>query len=577
MINSPIDEIKNRLDIVDVVKGYVKLEKAGVNYRALCPFHSEKTPSFFVSPSRQIWHCFGGCGKGGDIFRFIMEVEGVEFNDALRILAAKAGVELKKQDPKIKTERQRTYEICELATRFFEKKLKEPSVKKAKEYLIERGITQESIEKWRLGYSSESWDELINFLESKDYSSKEIEKAGLAVKKEGSNRCYDRFRGRIMFPIFDFSSQPIGFGGRIFDPDNKKLKEAKYLNTSNTLIYDKSKILYGLDKARSEARKKQFFILVEGYTDVIMSHQAGIENVIATSGTALTSYQLIVLKRYCNNLIMAFDMDAAGGSATKRGIELAQENDFNIKVALMPEGLDPADLIFEEPKSWEKTLKESVPIVSFYFQTAFSRFDSSIPENKKKIARIVLPVIKKIDSDIEKDFWIQKLAEKLEVRDKAVIEDLIKIKDNSSKKEKEENKKQPKKKRIELLEERLLSLIIKNKEKIKLSDLNDMSLFSQETQEIINYLKQGKNKETPSHLKEKIDYLEMKSEVELENVDCEKEIKDCLSEIKNITIKKRLNEISLEIKKAEKEKDSVESEKLKKEFNAYCQKLSDIK
>ncbi len=574
MVNSPIDEIKDRLDIVDIVKGYVKLEKAGVNYRALCPFHSEKTPSFFVSPSRQIWHCFGGCGKGGDIFKFIMEVEGVEFNDALRILAAKAGVELKKQDPKIKTERQRIYEICELATRFFEKKLKEPSVKKVEEYLTKRGINQESIEKWRLGYSPDSWDELIGFLENKDYFSKEIEKAGLVVKKEGTNRYYDRFRGRIMFPVFDFSSQPIGFGGRIFNSENEK--QAKYLNTPNTLIYDKSKILYGLDRARSSARKKDFFVLVEGYTDVIMSHQAGIENVVATSGTALTPYQLKVLKRYCNNLVIAFDMDVAGDSATKRGIELAQENDFNIKVALMPEGLDPADLILKDEKSWEKILNKSVSIVSFYFKTAFSQFDSSVPENKKKIARMVLPIIKKIDSDIEKDYWIKKLAEKLEVSEKAVIQDLVKVKGKDREAKESDKTVLPKKQIIELLEERFLALIIKDKEKINLLDLNDFSFFSDKTQEIINYFKDEESKKIPASLKERIDYLVMKSEVELEGVDCEKEIVNCLSEIKNIVIKRKLNQISLEIKNAEKDKNFDKSEKLKKEFNSYCKKLSDI-
>ncbi len=574
MINSPIDEIKDRLDIVDVVKDYVKLEKAGVNYRALCPFHSEKTPSFFVSPSRQIWHCFGGCGKGGDIFRFIMEVEGVEFNDALRVLAAKAGIELKKQDPKIKTERQRIYEICELSTRFFEKKLKESSTKKVEKYLLERGINQESIKEWRLGYSPEKWSDLIDFLENKNYSAKEVEKAGLAVKKEGTNRYYDRFRGRIIFPVFDFNSQPIGFGGRIFDPENEKQKQAKYLNTSNTLIYDKSKILYGIDKARSSARKTGFCVLVEGYTDAIMSYQAGVENVVATSGTALTPYQLKILKRYCNNLIMAFDMDVAGDSATKRGIELAQENDFNIKVALMPENLDPADLILENPVSWKEALKKSIHVVSFYFQTAFSRFDSSVPENKKKIARLVLPIIKKIDSDIEKDFWIQKLAEKLEVKENSVIEDLIKIKDEPIKFKEKHEENQTKKQRIDLLEERFLALVIKNKDKIKDLTSDDFSFFSKETQEIINGIKQGK--ENPS-LKEKINYLGMKSEVELENVDCEKEAVNCLSEIKNIVIKKKLNEISFQMKKAEAKKDFVESEKLKKEFNSYCQKLSNIK
>jgi DNA primase len=575
MNSSPIDEIKNRLDVVDIVKEYLKLEKAGINYRALCPFHSEKTPSFFVSPSRQMWHCFGSCSEGGDIFKFIMKIEGVEFGDALRILAGKAGIELQKQDPRVRTERQRMYEICEYATCFFERNLKDPSAKKIKNYLLERGIKSEDIENWRIGYSLDSWDSLINFLSDKGYHPKEIEKAGLAVKKDGTNRYYDRFRERIMFPIFDLGSQPIGFGGRIFDPENKDPKKAKYLNTSNTLIYDKSKVLYGLNKAKTEARKKGACVLVEGYTDVIMSHQAGIENVVATSGTAMTFYQLKTLKRYCDELIMAFDMDIAGDSATKRGIEAAQVEDFNIKIALMPKNLDPAELICQNPSNWEKTIKEAIPIVSFYFQSAFSKFDPEIPENKKKIACLILPIIKKINSDIEKDFWIKKLAEKLEVGEDAVIQDLAKTKVEETDLAQEKKNILPKKQRKELLEERFLVSIIKKKN-FNFLNPEDLNFFSNEARKIINCFGEGKEKETSSEIKEKIDYLRMRSDIELEKIDCEKEIINCLSEIKIIGIKNELNEISKQIKEAEKEKNFDKAEKLKKEFNSSCRKLADI-
>ncbi len=578
MNNTPIDEIKNRLDIVEIVKEYAKLQKAGVNYRALCPFHSEKTPSFFVSPARQIWHCFGSCSEGGDIFKFIMKAEGVEFGDALRILAAKAGVELKKQDIKSdvwKTERQRTYEICEWATRFFEKNLKSSSGKEAKEYLINRGITEESISDWRLGYSIDSWDELLNFLSEKGYTQEEVEKAGLAVRKENSNRFYDRFRGRIMFPIFDFNSQPIGFGGRILDFEKEKLKEAKYLNTSNTIIYDKSKVLYGLNKARIDIRKEDFCVLVEGYTDVIMSCQAGVRNVVATSGTSLTPYQLEVLKRYSQNLITAFDMDVAGDSATKRGIEMAQEKEFNIKVALMPENLDPADLIAKDPKKWQKIIKEAVSIISFYFQTAFSRFDSEIPENKKKIAQMVLPVIKKISSDIEKDFWIQALAKKLKVKESAVIEDLKKTKDDSSYNQEREDVVEVKKKsRRDLLEESFLMILVKKPENIKLLDSQDLSFLSQETCDIISFLEKKKDK-VELNVEERINYLKMKADIETESIEIEKELPKCLFEIKRLEIKKKLSEMSQEIKKAEESKDINKAEELKKEFNSYCKKLID--
>ncbi|GAG79277.1 unnamed protein product, partial [marine sediment metagenome] len=254
-----------------------------------------------------------------------MRVEGVEFGDALRILAQKAGVELKRQDPKLKTERQRLYEISELACCFFEKQLGESSAgKEAKKYLLDRGIKEESIKKWRLGYAPDIWEGLSSFLVSKNYKREEIEKAGLALKSEKTGSYYDRFRGRIIFPIFDLSSQAVGFGGRIFKqvkrPDGQE--EAKYINTPATVLYDKSRILYGLNKTGIEVRKKDACILVEGYVDVIMANQAGFENVVATSGTALTPYQLKILKRYSDNLLTAFDMDIAGDSATKRGIDL---------------------------------------------------------------------------------------------------------------------------------------------------------------------------------------------------------------------------------------------------------------
>ncbi|NIA10023.1 MAG: DNA primase, partial [Nitrospiraceae bacterium] len=440
------------------------LQKAGANYKALCPFHSEKTPSFFVSPARQIWHCFG-CSKGGDIFKFVMEIEGVEFGDALRILAQKAGVELKPRSPKwqkFKTERERLYEICELATKFFEKQLTgSPNGRKAKKYLLERGISENSIKKWRLGWAPGTWRGLSDFLLPRGYKRDELVKAGLAIEKDN---IYDRFRGRIVFPIFDLNGQVIGFSAREFI--NTTPGGAKYINTPNTLIYDKSRALYGLDKAKMEIRKRDSCILVEGNVDLIMAYQAGDENTVATCGTALTLYQLRVLKRYSSNLLVAFDMDIAGEAATKRGIDLAQLLGFDIRVVRLPYGKDPAEIILKKEKEWKAAINGAVSILDFYFESAFQGADPKTPEGKKKISGTLLPLIKRIPNKIEQSNWIQILSKRLGTREEDVREELGKIKTEGNASQEVKDVLRPKKTRKEMLEERLAVLALKSPEDI---------------------------------------------------------------------------------------------------------------
>jgi DNA primase len=565
-MSTQIEEIKSRLDIVEVIGSYIKLQKTGANFRALCPFHSEKKPSFFVSPARQIWHCFG-CGAGNTIFDFIMKIEGVEFGDALRILAQKAGVELKPIRPELRTERQRLSEICELATKFFERQLSASSVgKEAKEYLLSRGISQDSIKKWRLGYGPDSWQGLLKFLISKGYSEIEVIKAGLAVKKEEDSnfQSYDLFRGRIIFPIFDLNSQVVGFGGRVFR-EKDKAEIAKYINTPNTLLYDKSRILYGLDRAKLEIRKNDACILVEGYIDVIMAHQAGTQNVVATSGTALTSYQLKVIKRYSENLILAFDMDVAGDSATKRGIDLAQSLGFNLKVIRLPEGKDAADIILKDPKEWQRVLENPKSILEFYFQSAFSGRDPKTPEGKKEISKILLPLFKRIPNQIEKFFWIQKLAKELEVKEENIEEELkkVKIEREIYGLEPEEEINLPPKSRKELLEERLVTLILKDPQNLPLIEKNKLTYFSPQIQEIL--MKLNKDQKIDSDF---FNYLALKAEIEeIPKKEILPEIQFCLREIQILEIKNRLDQISQELKRAEIQKDSQKIEKLTQEFN----------
>jgi len=579
MLSFPVDEIKNRLDIVEVIGGYIKLQKAGANYRAICPFHSEKKPSFFVSPARQIWHCFG-CGKGGSIFNFVMEIEGVEFGDALRILAQKAGVELKKQTPEyaqLKSERQRLYEICELATRFFERQLEESSTgKEAKKYLLNRGISEESIKKWRLGYAPDVWQGLSDFLTSRGYSEKEVEKAGLGLtSKQGS--FYDRFRGRIIFPIFDLNSQIVGFGGRVFK-EKDKTEIAKYVNTPNTILYDKSRVLYGLDKAKVEIRKKDKCVLVEGYTDVIMATQADFNNVVATSGTALTPYQLKILKRYTDNLTLGFDMDVAGDTATKRGIDLAQLQGFNIKVIRLKEGKDAAEIISKNPKDWEKAIENTKSILDFYFESAFAGKDKNTPDGKKEIAKILLPVLKRIPNQIEKSFWIQRLAEELESREDDLREELkkVKLEEDVFGLEPEEIINLPRKSRRELLEERLLTIVLKFPKNLNLIEENKISYFFPKVKEILVNLKNNQNydfKNSPE-LADFFNYLSLRAEIEeIEEKDIIPEIKNCLKEIKSLEVKNKLEQISQEIKKAEKNKDSKKIEELMRQFNNLTKEI----
>ncbi|MFY9457847.1 MAG: DNA primase [Candidatus Spechtbacterales bacterium] len=427
MSDNQVEEIKSRLDLAEVIRGYMKLEKSGTNLRGLCPFHHEKTPSFFASPTRQLWKCFG-CALGGDMFTFIQTIEGVDFKEALKTLADKAGVALRSYDPRVRGEKARLYEICEKASQFFEKQLYSSSLgQEALLYLQSRGINDESIKKFRVGLAPYTRESLARFLREQGYSPVEIFKAGVSIQSAANY--YDRFRSRVMFPIADLNGQIIGFGGRVFFAKNqvRDPKLAKYINTPQTLLYDKSRTLYGLDKAKLKIREQDSCILVEGYTDVIMAHQAGTENVLSVSGTALTEQQLDIVRRYTENLITLFDMDIAGDTATKRGIDMALKKGFNIKVITLPEGKDPAEIIQKSERKWKKAIERTLSICDFYFETALARFDKKTPEGMKNISRVLLPMIKQIPNRIEQSFWVQKLASELICPEVVVWQDLEKV------------------------------------------------------------------------------------------------------------------------------------------------------
>ncbi|MBA3047319.1 DNA primase [Patescibacteria group bacterium] len=486
----PSDEIKSKLDIVDLIREYIQLKPAGINFRAPCPFHNEKTPSFMVSPEKQIWHCFG-CGAGGDIFSFVMEMEGISFVEALRLLAPKAGVKLTRQDPKLTSQRNRLLDIIELSAKYYNKILLESKqaphqsavagqAEAARKYLTERGLTEETIEEWQIGYSPESWDDLINFLKSKDYNENEIFLAGMSVKKEAIRRAatngahandnnvcrfYNRFRGRIMFPIKDVNGNIVAFSARVSPEKEAEEKMGKYINSPQTMVYDKSKILFGLDMAKQAIKKEDAAIIVEGQMDVITAHQNGFKNVIASSGTALTADQVLLIKRYSQNLILAFDMDKAGELAAERGIAQAMQQEMNIKVLELGAGKDPDEFIRKNPDGWSSAVAKAKPMMQYYFDKTLANLDLTNIDHKRQAAKILLPVIAKLGNKIEQDFWLKKLGQEVDVAPHFLHEALARIKPAVNYKE---EKKQPEKQRAEamrsraeMLSELLLALMLK--------------------------------------------------------------------------------------------------------------------
>lgn len=571
---TPIDEIKNRLDIVEVIEGYIKLRKAGKDYKALCPFHKEKNPSFFVSPSKQIWHCFS-CNFGGDIFTFVQKIEGVEFPEALRILAKKAGVILKREDPQIRSQRNVLFEACEEAADFFQKELGKN--KAVQDYLQSRGLKPETIEEFKIGYASNAWDSLINHLTEIGYKVADIEKAGLIIQKEDNkSRYYDRFRDRIMFPLQDLNGQIVGFTGRIFGPEKENV--GKYVNTPETMIYNKSRLIYGLDKAKIEIRKKDQCIAVEGQMDLIMVYQAGYKNAVAVSGTALTFDHLQVLKRYTENLIFAFDADTGGEGATKRAIALAQQFEFNIKVAILPnDDKDPAEIIKQNPEKWQKILESSKPVMEFYFENTLNKYPKDLNvDHKREIAKELLFPIKNIVNVVEQAHWLQVLASKLKVEEKSLVEAMRRIK-SREKGEEIPSEQFSERHRMKELEEILLGLALKYPEHLEYLNKNFYeSLLN--TEELKKFFKTLKSKKIQSAQDKFLaDYLIFKAEhLNIEEDDVLKEMDFCIKELKTNYLKEELAKVSLDMKEAEEAKKGEEVKKLNEKFCKLAEELSQL-
>jgi DNA primase len=424
-----VDQIKERLDIVEVISSYLTLKKAGANLKTNCPFHTEKTPSFMVSPERQTFRCFG-CNTGGDVFTFIEKMEGIDFYNALKLLADRAGVKLESRSIRrgeqeyksdIKT---KVYEINDWTKKLYHKILLDhPKAEHARKYLEGRGMRPKTIADFELGYAPESWELLIKFLGKKKYSREEIIKAGVAIRND-RGEIYDRFRSRIIFPISNIMGQTVAFTSRILKDDGKS---AKYINSAESPIYIKGKTVYGLDRAKMAIKEADNAIFVEGNMDVIACHQAGFKNVVATSGTAITEEQLKILSRYTSLISFSFDSDEAGAAAMKKAICLALKNDIASKiVALRAPFKDADEAIKSDPKNWIKAVEGAKPSLEFWIDLLISKSPDLGVIAKRKIAKEILPVIKTIYSDIEKEYYIKYLAQKLSVSEKALISALEK-------------------------------------------------------------------------------------------------------------------------------------------------------
>lgn len=425
---SAVDEIKSRLDIIDVISGYVQLKRAGRNYKGLCPFHAEKTPSFIVFPDTQTWHCFGACSTGGDLFSFVMKYENLDFGEALQKLAQRAGVTLEtphQSDLRQQKHLEKLYDILAAAAAYFhDLLLSSPYAQPARDYIARRGLNEETVRRFQLGYARDEWRALSDHLLERGYERQDLLECGLIIPREDGG-FYDRFRGRLIIPIRDIRGRVIGFGGRVIGPG-----EPKYLNSPQTPLFDKSHVLFGIDMAKGAIRARNQVIIVEGYMDVLQAHQAGIGNVVASMGTALTQHQLNLLKNMTKTYVLALDPDAAGDQGTLRGLAIARQTldkdvpiltsrgwiryesrlDADIRIMTLPEGYDPDDLIRESPERWNELVASAVPVVDYYFDVTTADLDIRTAKGKSEAVRRLLPILFEISDQVQQTHYIQKLA-----------------------------------------------------------------------------------------------------------------------------------------------------------------------
>lgn len=550
-----------------------------------------------VSQEKQIWHCFG-CSKGGDIFTFVQEMENMEFPEALRVLAKKAGVELTYQDPSLNNKKTRLLDVLKLAANWYHDfLLTAQDAAVAREYLQQRKVLSEQAESFLLGYAPLEWDRLNNYLINKKYTEEEIFLSGLTVKKEKGIGYYDRFRGRVMFPIRDLHGSIVGFTARLLKEDPDK-KVGKYINTPQTMVYDKSQVIYGLDKAKQEIKKQNVTIIVEGNMDVISCQQAGFINVVASSGTAFTERQLNLLKRYSHNIIISFDMDSAGLEAAKRTIELAMQQEMNVKVLSLPVGFkDPDEIIKKDPQLFKQAIEQAVNFMDYFFQITLKNKDIKKVEDKKIVATTILTMIEKIGDPIEQTHYLQKLSTLINVPEEILQEKIRrtgkKIKNLEKKNTKTEEilPEANKKDRFVQISIRLMALIL-----IKLSDfkyfyenLDPLFLAEPRIASLYKKLIEFYNQEAQINIEDfvikypeeqkKIDVLLLLAEKDFAqwtNAEIQPEVISIIRSLEKNYIQNRIKILQIAISTAETAQNQDAVNSLMQEFNLLTQKLAQL-
>lgn len=577
-----VSQIRERIDIVSFISEYIPLKKMGRNFKANCPFHNEKTPSFVVSPERQIWHCFGGCNKGGDAYTFLMEYENLEFVEALRILAKKTGVQLRESSFQtgVSSKKEVIYKLNKIALDFYHYVLtKHDAGKKALSYLTEnRKLDTRLIETFMLGFSPKEGTSLSNYLiNKKKYKKEDLIEAGLAFY--AGSRVMDFFRNRVMFPLFDHRGNIAGFSGRaIEEPYNG----GKYINTRETLAYHKGSMFFGLNMAKDEIKKSDKAIIVEGELDVISCFSIGVKNAIAVKGTALTDDQVALINRFTNNICLSFDKDDAGYEATKRSLPSLEKKGINITTCIFEDAKDADEAIKKDPNAFKMSIKKDIPVYDFIYSKTFSSLEKDRVSGKRKISEELLPIFTKISNEIVKEHYLKKLSRELDVSLDALSREVEKIEKKEVVKENVFISKKDKRSRAEVLEDYLMSLIIQHDspklifEKC-LSILKDYNFEIDSYQKIMNSFSDFFKKEQVFNIKEFINTLpkELSASFDaaylfpmpsFEEDKYKEEVVKVAGELRVLFLKNKIKEISLSLEKGEKDEDLKKIENLEKEL-----------